>query len=146
MAQKILELQKASYPIEGELIGFADLPPLKDTVESLQHCGEAFYGYFAEGGRLAGILSYKQTGNVLDIHRVAVHPDFFRRGIARSLLGFLEDEAKKQCIMKIIVSTGKANTPAVRLYTQTGYTPIGELEVGPGIKITQFEKLFPLNL
>lgn len=118
VAKSVLELQKASYKIEADIIGFQDIPPLKDTIESLIQCEETFFGYYLNDV-LAGIISFKFIGNVLDIHRTAVHPDFFRMGIAQKLL--LYTERLKSNIYKIKVCTGKANIPAVNLYLKNGY-------------------------
>ncbi len=64
------------------MIGTHEIPPLRDTAETLGRCGEAFYGYFAEG-RLVGAVPYKKQDDALDIHRLVVNPDHFRRGIGR---------------------------------------------------------------
>ncbi len=88
-AKHILELQTASYRVEAEIIHFYEIPPLKDTIESLKEWDEIFYGYYINDV-LAGIISYKIIENVLDIHRVAIHPNFFRRGIAGKLVSFVE--------------------------------------------------------
>ena len=46
MAQRVLEIQKAAYTIEAELIGTFNIPPLKDTLETLQASDETFYGWW----------------------------------------------------------------------------------------------------
>lgn len=139
IVKTILELQKASYRIEAKLIGFYDIPPLKDTIESLKECGEIFYGYYIED-TLAGIISYKLIDDVLDIHRVAVKPRFFHMGIAGKLINFVEElEDYKN---KVVVSTGKENIPAVSLYLKNGYKKTKDIEISKGIYLTQFEKTF----
>jgi ribosomal protein S18 acetylase RimI-like enzyme len=136
--KRILELQTDSYKIEAALIGFYEIPPLKDTIVSLKECGETFYGYFAEEV-LAGIISYKNIDKVLDIHRVAIHPCFFRMGIAEKLIDFVE--GIESGISKVIVGTGKKNMPAVSLYLKKGYKRVKDVEVSNGIHITEFEKI-----
>lgn len=136
-ARKVLDVQLNSYRVEARLISFDGIPPLKDSVESLIQCDEIFYGYFIDDV-LAGIISYKVIENVLDIHRVAVHPQFFRRGIADRLIGFVEEVEND--IEKIVVSTGKENIPAVSLYLKKGYIKTGDVEISKGIYITEFEK------
>lgn len=133
----ILELQTASYRIEADIIGFDRIPPLQDTLYSLRECDEIFYGYYV-GDALAGIISYKILGTVLDIHRVAVHPRFFRRGIADKLVRFVE--GIDGGIEKIVVGTGKKNLPAVKLYLKNGYTAQRDVEISEGIYITEFLK------
>jgi ribosomal protein S18 acetylase RimI-like enzyme len=138
-ALQILKLQTVSYAVEARLIGSWDIPPVKDTVHTLRQSGETFCGYFVEG-QLAGLLSYKKEGDVLDIHRLAVHPDHFRKGIARSLIEHVERTA--QPASKAIVSTGAKNTPARSLYLSMGFEEMEEVEVVPGLRIARFEKPF----
>ncbi|WP_097026378.1 GNAT family N-acetyltransferase [Clostridium peptidivorans] len=137
-ATNVLELQIASYKIEAELIGFYEIPPLKDTLASLNECDEIFYGYFTNN-ILAGIISYKIIENTLDIHRVAVHPCFFKRGIAGKLVNFIEKIEDN--INKVMVCTGKENIPAVNLYLKNGYQKTQDIEIIKGIYLTEFEKL-----
>jgi ribosomal protein S18 acetylase RimI-like enzyme len=136
-ALRVLDLQRASYAVEACLIGSWDIPPLRDTVRSLQQCVETFCGYFVEG-RLAGALSYKEEDDVLDIHRLVVDPDHFRKGIARSLVEHVEKTAQLSC--KVVVSTGAKNTPARSLYQSMGFKETEEIEVAPGLRIVRFEK------
>jgi hypothetical protein len=72
---RVLELQRVSYQIEADLIGSIMIPPLRETLEELQSCGEVFHGWF-KADKLLGFISHKLEKNVLDIHRVAVHPVF----------------------------------------------------------------------
>ncbi len=134
-AAEVLDLQRKSYKIEADLIGTDEIPPLKETFEQLQNCGETFRGYYIEGV-LAGAVSYKKTGKVLDLHRMMVHPDFFRRGIAGKLL----DEIERQDCHEIIVSTGAANTPAIKLYDKRGFVRQEDSVVGKGLVIANFKK------
>ena len=137
LASEVYKLQKLSYAVEAKLIDRADIPPLLETLYDLQKSGETFYGFFKEGA-LAGVIAYKNDDEILDIYRVMVHPDYFRQGIARSLLEFIEH--KIQC-PRIIVATGSENTPAKRLYHSLGFKAFGEHEVEAGFSITTFEKI-----
>jgi ribosomal protein S18 acetylase RimI-like enzyme len=134
---KLYELQRASYLIEAELLHFFDIPPLKESIEEFQNCGETFLGYF-EKKELAGALSYTIDEKELTICRMIVHPHYFRKGIAQKLLHELEETNKECALLK--VSTGKENTPATRLYLKNGYQLVGELEVAPNFFISNFEK------
>ncbi|KAB7704737.1 GNAT family N-acetyltransferase [Bacillus aerolatus] len=136
-AQMVWNIQIPAYEMEANLIQFWDLPPLKETVQSLQQCGELFYGGFLRG-ELAGAISFKMTDDVLDIHRLMVHPDFFRRGIARAFIKFIEQLALSK--KEIIVSTGSKNTPAIQLYNHCGFTEIEQVTVADGLSLTFFKK------
>jgi ribosomal protein S18 acetylase RimI-like enzyme len=80
----------------------------------------------------------KRTSSILDIHRLVVHPAYFRRGIGKTLVQFVEQV--EDGIETIIVSTGAKNVPAKRLYTQLGFVEKKEEEVIPGLIISLFEK------
>ena len=86
------------------------------------------------------IASYKIIENVLDIHRVAIHPFFFRMGIASKLVNFIE--GLEGNINKVVVCTGKKNLPAVNLYLKNGYTKKKDIEISKDIYLTEFEKVF----
>ncbi len=133
---ELLALQKVSYAVEAALIGTSGIPALKDTPQTLAACGETFYGYF-EGDELVGVISYKR-GGVLDIHRLVVHPDHFRKGIGSSLVTFVEETGRM--FAKIVVSTGAKNHPARSLYRSLGFRETKEAEVAPALRVTFFEK------
>lgn len=137
IAKIVLDLQIASYRIEADIIGFSEIPPLRDTLDTLKECDEIFYGCFY-ADILAGIISYKVKDNTLDIHRAAVHPCFFRRGIAEKLINFVEKH--NNYVKKIIVCTGKENIPAVKLYLKMGYKKTEDIEISKGIYLTSFQK------
>lgn len=134
---ELFKLQKASYLVEANLIGFFDIPPLKESLEELKECGETFLGYF-EGEDLAGALAYKIENKVLAICRMVVHPKHFRKGFAQKLLSALEEIHPEITVLK--VSTGKDNTPAKRLYLKNGFRLARNVEVVPGLFISLFEK------
>jgi ribosomal protein S18 acetylase RimI-like enzyme len=135
-ALRVLELQRVSYQIEADLIG-SSIPPLRESLEELQSCSEVFHGWF-EASRLLGFISHKLEDNVLDIHRVAVHPDGFRRGIARQLLEFVFN--LEQGATRAIVQTGSLNVPACKLYLSFGFEILERREVAPGLELTLFSK------
>jgi len=137
LANDILNIQTAAYKVEAEIIGSDDIPPLQDTVESLQQCGETFYGYYVDE-KLCGVISIKQFDNAVDIHRLMIHPKNFRQGIAQKLLDFVENNVEKDGI--IIVSTGTKNIPAVSFYLKNGFLKIEEKRVAENLSLTTFIK------
>lgn len=134
---EVLALQRISCAVEARMRCAFDIPPLRDTPETLRDCGETFYGY-SIGDELVGAVSYKEVGEVLDIHRLVVRPDPFRRGIARSLVGYVANVATDA--KRIVVSTGAKNEPAFRLYRSLGLRGTGESEPSPGLRLTTFER------
>jgi phosphoglycolate phosphatase len=137
IVKEVLHLQFLSYSIEAELIEFDELPPLKDTLDSLQQSGETFFGYY-EKDELWGVISYKIDDRVVDIHRLMVHPNQFRKRVAEKLLAFLEMQGKDKDSM--IVSTGSKNIPALNFYKKFGFETIDEKELTEGLCITSLSK------
>jgi ribosomal protein S18 acetylase RimI-like enzyme len=137
VARDILALQRRAYRLEADLIGFDEIPPLRETLAELQSCEESFLGAYAEG-QLAGIVSWKREGDTLDIHRLAVDPSALRRGLGRTLVRAAE--RSEPDVSRAIVQTGAANAPARALYRDEGFAEIGEREVAPGLRVTLLEK------
>lgn len=122
-AEDVLNVQLPSYKIEAEM-------------HTLQQCGETFFGYY-EVDKLCGAISIKVTDGEVDIHRLIVLPNHFRKGIAQQLLNFVESEYDVQTI---IVSTGTKNIPAVRFYKKNGFIKIKDVAVNKQLSISFFEK------
>ena len=137
-AADVLNIQIPSYKVEAEIIGSYEIPPLKDTVHTLQHCGETFFGYY-ENEILCGVISIKvdDDDDEVDIHRLIVHPNHFRKGIAQLLLNYIETKFEVETIK---VATASKNTPAVRFYKKNGFQNIKELIVNEQLSLTFFEK------
>jgi len=133
----VLSLQLSSYMKEAEVIGFTDLPPLKDNFSTLRDSGETFCGYYA-GEQLAGCVAYRRTGDTVDVCRMMVHPDFFRRGIARALLTFIEEQESDAREFKVTAVV--SNYPAVLLYGNQGYQEGEKWEIAPGIVMAEYVK------
>jgi ribosomal protein S18 acetylase RimI-like enzyme len=137
VVEEVLALQRVSYAVEARLIGTSEIPPLRDTPATLGDCGETFYVYRIED-ELVGAISYRVSGEVLDIHRLVVHPDHFRKGIARLLVGHVARVVPG--VQRTVVSTGSENGPARSLYRSLGFRETGEFEPSPGLRITTFER------
>jgi ribosomal protein S18 acetylase RimI-like enzyme len=136
-AENILSIQIPSYEVEAALIDFYEIPPLKDTVDTLLVCGETFYGYYIND-EMCGAIAIKAEGSEIDIHRLMVHPNHFRKGIAKKLLQYVENLDGDY--RSIIVSTGSKNTPAIHLYTQSGFLETGVIDIEERLSITNFQK------
>ena len=56
-----------------------------------------------------------------DIHNLAVHPAWRRRGIGGSLLGAIIKEAREHGLKRVTLEVRKSNQPAQRLYESRGF-------------------------
>lgn len=64
--------------------------------------------------------------NVVVIHRLAVNPDYQTKGIARLLMDFAEDFAKKENYSAIRLDSYSQNKRALKFYENRGYVKRGE--------------------
>jgi GNAT superfamily N-acetyltransferase len=86
------------------------------AVGALARRREMFVG--EEGGRLSGVLGLEEA----EVHTFFVAPDRQAHGVGRTLLGFVEDLARKRGIEELRVS---ASLTAVGFYERLGYRRIG---------------------
>jgi ribosomal protein S18 acetylase RimI-like enzyme len=137
LARRVLAIQHAAYAVEAELIGFDGIPPLQEDLAGLMGSTEHWLGRY-DGAVLVGAVAYEfPDDRTVEISRLIVDPAQARRGHGRALLDHL-DQLEPRPVS--LVSTGSANTPAVTLYKSRGYAEVGQLEVAPGIYITQFRR------
>jgi ribosomal protein S18 acetylase RimI-like enzyme len=137
VAEELLDIQHRAYAVEAELIGFDGIPPLREALAGLMASTEYWLGRYA-GTRLVGAVAYElPDAETLDISRLVVDPRVARQGHGRALLDYLDALVPRPVTT---VSTGSANTPAVRLYLSRGFREVDQLEVAPGVKITRFRR------
>ena len=134
---RLVALQRASYAVEAQLIGAAELPPMRETPAELRATRETFLGA-RRGGRLVGAISFKRAGGTVDIHRLVVDPGAFRGGVATALLDALE--AREAGATHWTVGTGAANAPARTLYERRGFEPTEERVVPGGIRWVRLDR------
>ena len=137
IAAEVLQVQRAAYAVEAELIGSRAIPPLHETVERLQARPEHFLGIRDTDGLAAFVAWQRLADGTLDVCRLAVAPRAFRRGYASALLDALDEHVPAT---RTIVSTGTANEPALVLYRRRGFVDTDITEVLPGLSITTLQR------
>ncbi|SDM91126.1 GNAT family N-acetyltransferase [Sediminibacillus halophilus] len=138
-AAKLLKVQIPAYRMEAELIKFDGIPPLHDTVRTIQGSRESFLGHL-ENERLLGALAYEQTNDHYVLSRLFVGPAYFRQGVASSLLQFFLNHVVRES-KPVTVTTGTANLPAISFYEKWGFTKIKEITVEQGISLTMLQTI-----
>ena len=113
----MLPVHRASYALEAELIGYPDLPPLKQTAADLAACGEEIW-LLEEDGEVVGGVGLSGGPAVVEIARLFVAPARFRQGIGTQLVRFAIDRAAGR---PMTVGTGLRNAPALALYERSGF-------------------------
>lgn len=131
---ELFAVQRAAYLVEAALIGSDAIPALHETAHSLVAAELTWFGCRDDAG-LLGAAAISETAGVVDVERLVVAPRAFRCGVGTALVHhvlFLTDGP-------VTVSTGRANTPARRLYERCGFIEVGEAEVVPELWITRYE-------
>ncbi|MEW9556118.1 GNAT family N-acetyltransferase [Nonomuraea sp. NPDC050783] len=140
---ELLALQKAAYAVEAELIGDDRIPPLHESLAELRaqelRWLAAVDGERAAGGRgrPVGAVAWEESIDEIDINRLVVHPSAARRGFGRALVEAVLARAGGR---RVVVSTGRDNVPARRLYEGLGFTLLGETEVIPSLWIAAYAR------
>ncbi|WBQ04768.1 GNAT family N-acetyltransferase [Kribbella sp. CA-293567] len=136
-AERVLAVQRLAYAVEAELIGFDGIPPLHEDLAALRSSTEHWLGRYSDGELVAAVAYELPDADTVDISRLVVDPAQARRGHGRALLDHL-DELEPRATS--LVSTGTANVPATTLYLARGYTATGQVEIAPGVTITNFRR------
>ena len=134
--EQLWRLQHIAYRLEAERIGFYQIPPLMDTLDTLRACGEQFYGRVDEEAEIIGAVAVEEGTDSICISRMMVHPDCFKQGIASSLMEYVLEQYNEVPLK--VVSTGALNLPAVSLYQKYGFKPVGSEEIAPGVELITF--------
>ncbi|MDS1002474.1 MULTISPECIES: GNAT family N-acetyltransferase [Clostridium] len=63
----------------------------------------------------------------LVVHRLAVNPKFQGKGIAKTIMSFVDEKARKLNCKSIRLDTYSKNKVAINLYKKLGYSIVGEV-------------------
>jgi GNAT superfamily N-acetyltransferase len=105
------------------------MPPA--TVRDFSPPGGAYLVGFADGTPLCGGGLKRLDDDAAEIKRMFVVPAARRQGLARRLLGALEDAAHERGYRIARLDTGARQPHAKALYTATGYVEIADYNDNP---------------
>jgi ribosomal protein S18 acetylase RimI-like enzyme len=137
VAIQIHAVMQAAYTLEADRIGFAEFPPLRESLEELRQSSDSFL-VFQQSGRIIGGLSFRRRTDTVAITRLVVSPEHLRQGIAIALLSELECRLFR--ITRLTVSTAATNTPAISLYKRFGFTTASASTSAEGIPLLHLLK------
>jgi len=125
---------------------------LQDVIDRIpRYYGERHGGFWVamEGPRVVGMFGLELlSAGVMELRRMYVDPNAQRRGIARKMLRFAEDECRRRHMGRLDLSTSELQGPALSLYRHAGYqlvreeTAVAESNktVGAGLRRFYFTK------
>lgn len=73
------------------------------------------------GGEIVGCVFYAPSGNHVDLFRLAVLPDYRRRGIARALIEYVEARARELGLLRVQLGVRVALPGNRAYYERLGY-------------------------
>ena len=68
-----------------------------------------------------------KNDNNLYIHRLAVHPDFQKKGVGKMLMDFAEEYAKEKKFVSVRLDTFSVNKRNLKFYESRGYGRLEEI-------------------
>jgi GNAT superfamily N-acetyltransferase len=124
LAAMVAEMGELYGDIEG------DHMPSAKPADFAPPAGTFLVGYHEGEPVCAGGI--KRIGpDAAEIKRMYVVPTARRRGVARILLGALEDAARERGYVFVRLDTGPLQRHAIALYASAGYTEIGNFNANP---------------
>ena len=138
-AAAILELQKLAYQSEARLYDDWSLPPLTQSLESLEQEFEHSVVLKAMDGRqLVGSVRARESDGVCHVGRLIVHPARQGTGIGTLLLREIE---RASAAARFQLFTGSRSEGNIRLYQRLGYQRSHERQLSPAVTLVYLEKV-----
>jgi [ribosomal protein S18]-alanine N-acetyltransferase len=73
------------------------------------------------GGKIVGYVLFWLLPEEVDIHNIAVHAEYRRRGLGKALLQQVVDQARGRDSSRVILEVRVSNIPAQKLYESVGF-------------------------
>jgi GNAT superfamily N-acetyltransferase len=103
-----------------------------------------------ENEKIVGMFGLESSGDsAMELRRMYVDPDVRRRGIARQMLDFAEQECRRRNRPRLDLSTSELQSEALAFYENAGYVRVREeaavvasnKTIGSGIRRYHFTKV-----
>ena len=150
IAAELLELQKLCFYDEAELNQEFNIPPLRQTLDSLRE-DFRMHTFLAAwlGSWLVGSVRGRRDGAIGHIGRLVVHPDHRGRGLGKALMAAIE--AALPGVEYYELFTGERSERNLRLYGSLGYVSYRREVVTPRLTLIHLRKKgsafgFPMDL
>lgn len=137
---ELYQLQLLAFESEAEMIGSRDVPAL---MEKESDFFIDFYNWHTlklenNSGKIIGAIRYRKNGEVIEIGRLMVHPDYRHNGFAQELLGKVD----KLCFGETKeLYTCTKSWSNIRLYEKMGYRAYKECKGEKGLSFLYMRKI-----
>lgn len=113
--EKVIAIERASFQFPWSTRFFLD--------ELQVDCARSLLAEVE--GRIVGYVLFWFLPEEVDIHNIAVHPDFRRHGVGRLLLEQVVAAARHQDRVRVTLDVRFSNVPAQNLYRSFGFVTRG---------------------
>lgn len=139
-APAILELQRLAYRSEAVLYDDFGIPPLTQTLGSLQQdiAGQTVLKA-VRGGVLVGSVRALEQERICHVGRLIVHPDHQRQGIGTALMRAIESHFPNAAAFELF--TGHRSAGNLRLYERLGYHAVRQEPVSASLTLIYLRKI-----
>jgi len=138
-AEEILSLQKLAYLSEAEIYNDFSIPPLIQTLESIEKDFEdQFFLKAIMDGRMIGSVRGHAKGGTCYVGRLIVHPDFQNQGVGKKMMN--EIERVFSACKRFELFTGDRSERNLYLYQKLGYKIFKTAKITDQTTIVYLEK------
>ena len=136
---ELYDLQILAFESEAEMIGSREVPALQ---ESREHHRDDFIHWITlklvdTAGKIIAAIRYRPDGDIIDVGRLMVHPDYRRLGLAQRMLAEV-DAAYPDCIRELYTCT--KSWVNIHLYEKMGYRAVKEVSEDSGLSFVYMRK------
>lgn len=136
--EELYSLQLLAFESEAEMIGSRSVPALMESFEQARDDFSQWSVLKAvENGAIIGAVRYRKQGEVVEIGRLMVHPNYRRQGLGKRLIS----EVELRCNGEILeLYTCTKSFTNIRLYEKCGFRAIKEELGADGLSFVYMRK------
>ena len=137
---QLYSLQLTAFESEAEMIGSRDVPALLETQEanSADFANWTTLKLVTPTGEIIGAIRYRPDGDLIEVGRLMVHPNYRRLGLAQRMIAEM-DRAYPQKTKELYTCT--KSWINIRLYEKMGYRPFREVTENSGLSFVYMRKI-----
>lgn len=136
---ELYALQLLAFQSEADMIGSRSIPALMESEEDFSNDFEHWITLklVNEDHTIIGAIRYKEDGDLIDVGRLMIHPDYRRQGLAQRMLH--EVDIRYPQTTKELYTCTKSWTN-IALYKRMGYQSYKEHREPSGLSFVYMRK------
>lgn len=136
---ELYRLQLLTFESEAEMIGCRLIPALMESEADYRGTFNQWHTYkmVDDAGKIIGGIRYQYDAGVVEVGRLMVHPDYRQQGLARKLLGFVDEQCSQD---RRVLYTCTKSWINIKLYTKMGYKAVREIQDDTELSFVYMEK------